>query len=89
MGRDNAAVAKELRVSVRSVQRWRRDWEDRGTQGLRSRGPVSRPKLNDALFAVLEKDLDRGPAAHGRPDPVAGNSGNCTEFVVNFMRPGG
>lgn len=67
-GRDNAAVAKELRVSVRSVQRWRRSWRDRGAEGLQSRGPASHPKLNDALFAVLEEELARGPVAHGWPD---------------------
>ncbi|MGW4825722.1 IS630 family transposase [Streptomyces sp. NPDC004227] len=67
-GHGNAAVAKELRVSVRSVQRWRRSWQERGPDGLRSRGPVSHPKLNDALFAVLEEELARGPVAHGWPD---------------------
>lgn len=67
-GQDNATIAKELRVSVRSVQRWRRSWQERGPDGLRSRGPVSHPKLNDALFAVLEEELARGPVAHGWPD---------------------
>ncbi|GAA0691170.1 hypothetical protein GCM10009548_73770 [Streptomyces malaysiensis subsp. malaysiensis] len=50
-GTSNAEVAKDLRVSVRSVQRWRRAWHDVG--GLRSAGPVSRPKLSEALFTVL------------------------------------
>src|SRR4051812_25249017 len=67
-GQDNAVVAKELRVSVRSVQRWRRLWQDGGPQALRSKGPASRPKLSDALFAVLEQELDKGPVAHGWPD---------------------
>ncbi|MFF8868350.1 winged helix-turn-helix domain-containing protein [Streptomyces sp. NPDC015139] len=67
-GQDNAAVARELRVSVRSAQRWRRSWQERGADGLRSRGAVSRPKLSHALFAVLEEELARGPGAHGWPD---------------------
>ena len=50
---------------MRSVQRWRRAWHDAGTEGLRSAGPVSRPKLSEALFAVLELELARGPVAHG------------------------
>lgn len=29
-GQDNALVAKQLRVSVRSVQRWHRAWQDGG-----------------------------------------------------------
>ncbi|MDX3763225.1 winged helix-turn-helix domain-containing protein [Streptomyces mirabilis] len=68
VGHGNAAVAKELRVSVRSVQRWRRTWEEGGEHALASQGPVSRPKLSEALFAVLERDLAEGPAAHGWPD---------------------
>ncbi|MFF9221658.1 winged helix-turn-helix domain-containing protein [Streptomyces viridosporus] len=67
-GQDNAAVATELRVSVRSVQRWRRSWQDGGPQALHSKGPASRPKLSETLFAVLEQELDKGPVAHGWPD---------------------
>ncbi|MEU0593926.1 winged helix-turn-helix domain-containing protein [Streptomyces ardesiacus] len=67
-GQDNAVVAKELRVSVPSVQRWRRSWQDGGPQALRSKGPASRPRLSEDLFAVLEQELDKGPVAHGWPD---------------------
>lgn len=67
-GQDSALIAKELRVRVRSVQRWRKAWSDRGQVGLRSAGPVSRPILSDELFAVFEQELDKGPVAHGWPD---------------------
>jgi transposase len=67
-GQGNSAVARELRVSVRSVQRWRRTWEDGGERALASNGPASRPKLSEALFAVLEQELVKGPVAHGWPD---------------------
>ncbi|MCQ8192643.1 helix-turn-helix domain-containing protein [Streptomyces sp. RCU064] len=67
-GTSNAEVAKDLRVSVRSVQRRRRARHDAGTEGLRSAGPVSRPKLSEALFTVLEQELAKGPVTHGRPD---------------------
>ncbi|MFI0961229.1 transposase [Streptomyces sp. NPDC021080] len=67
-GASSAEVAKDLRVSVRSVQRWRRAWQDAGTDGLRSAGPVSPPKLSEKLFAVLEQELAKGPVAHGWPD---------------------
>jgi hypothetical protein len=52
-------TAKELRVSVRSVERWRRAWHNAGTEGLRSAGPVSPPRLSDMLFGVLEVELRR------------------------------
>ncbi|MFI5665023.1 helix-turn-helix domain-containing protein [Streptomyces sp. NPDC051684] len=42
-------VAKRLRVSVRSVQRWRAAWQEDGSQALRSRGSAARPKLSEAL----------------------------------------
>ncbi|AUA17090.1 hypothetical protein CFP59_09283 [Streptomyces malaysiensis subsp. malaysiensis] len=64
-GTSNAEVAKDLRVSVRSVQRWRRAWHDVG--GLRSAGPVSRPKLSEALFTVLGP----GPRVRTLPDVFA------------------
>ncbi|TPQ18330.1 helix-turn-helix domain-containing protein [Streptomyces sporangiiformans] len=41
-GHDSAAVAKDLRVSVRSAQRWRRAWEQGGERALASKGPASR-----------------------------------------------
>ncbi|MFF2511828.1 winged helix-turn-helix domain-containing protein [Streptomyces sp. NPDC058086] len=68
LGHDNAAVARQLRVSVRSVQRWRQAWENGGTSALESQGPASRPRLSEALFEVLEQELAKGPVAHGWPD---------------------
>ncbi|MFF8366663.1 hypothetical protein ACF05F_32210, partial [Rhodococcus erythropolis] len=53
---------------MRSVQRWRRSWQEGGRQTLHSKGSAARPKLNEALFAVLEQELAKGPAAHGWPD---------------------
>ncbi|MEU0374444.1 helix-turn-helix domain-containing protein, partial [Streptomyces sp. NPDC006283] len=32
-GRGSTEIAKELRVSVRSVQRWRRAWQEAGQDG--------------------------------------------------------
>ncbi|MFJ4633833.1 helix-turn-helix domain-containing protein [Streptomyces sp. NPDC088847] len=36
-GESSSAIAKELRVSVRCVRRWRRSWDKMG------RGPCARP----------------------------------------------
>ncbi len=52
-GLGNAEVAKQLRVSVRSVQRWRRASQETGDTGLRSKGSAARPKLSEELFAML------------------------------------
>ncbi|GGP96659.1 hypothetical protein GCM10010278_87200 [Streptomyces melanogenes] len=67
-GQDNAVVAKQLRVSVRSVQRWHRAWQEGGDMALTSKGSAARPKLSEKLFAVLEEELAKGPVAHGWED---------------------
>lgn len=67
-GDDNARIARDLRVHVRSIQRWRKSWVQAGPVGLLSKGPVSCPILSDELFIVLEQELDKGPVAHGWPD---------------------
>ncbi|WUV38806.1 helix-turn-helix domain-containing protein [Streptomyces sp. NBC_01483] len=58
-------IAKDLRVSERSVEQWRRNWREGGLAGLKSRGPAKLPKLSDERFALLEEELAKGPAAHG------------------------
>ncbi|MET9375807.1 winged helix-turn-helix domain-containing protein [Streptomyces sp. NPDC002992] len=68
LGEASAAIAKDLRVSVRSVQRWRRTWNDGGPRSLRSRGPASLPRLSHRQFAQLEAELANGPAAYGWED---------------------
>lgn len=67
-GDDVSVVAKRLRVSARSVQRWHRAWQDGGDDVLRSKGSAARPKLSEKLFAVLEEEHARGPVAQGWPD---------------------
>ncbi|SEO90594.1 hypothetical protein SAMN05216267_10543 [Actinacidiphila rubida] len=67
-GEESAAVARDLRVNVRLVQRWRNAWSQGGPRALASKGPASLPLLSDDLFAVLEQELAKGPVAHGWPD---------------------
>ncbi|MCX4834491.1 hypothetical protein OG746_37915 [Streptomyces sp. NBC_01016] len=44
-------IAKDLRVSGRSVERWRRVWRVGGMEALASSGPAKVPKLSDERFA--------------------------------------
>lgn len=67
-GHGNVLVAKQLRVSLRSVRRWRRAWQDGGPSALHSRGSAARPTLSEDLVAVLEAELSKGPVAHGWPN---------------------
>ncbi|MFJ4633812.1 transposase [Streptomyces sp. NPDC088847] len=68
LGEPGSVIAKELRVSVRSVQRWRRSWDKGGPRALRSAGSASPPRLSETQFAQLERELAKGPVAHGWPD---------------------
>ncbi|MFE6338597.1 winged helix-turn-helix domain-containing protein [Streptomyces sp. NPDC057798] len=61
-------MAKDLRVSVRSVERWRRAWREGGRQALRPSGPAKRPKVGDTQFAALETLLLAGARAQGWAD---------------------
>ncbi|MEU1409139.1 transposase [Streptomyces sp. NPDC005728] len=65
---ENTVIAHDLRVSVRSVQRWRKAWAQGGPGALASKGPASLPLLSDGLFAALERELAKGPVVHGGPD---------------------
>jgi len=61
-------IAAELRVSERSVQRWRRAWEAGGAPGLASKGQAARCRLEEAQLAELDRLLEAGPAAAGWQD---------------------
>ncbi|MFE4304930.1 winged helix-turn-helix domain-containing protein [Streptomyces sp. NPDC056517] len=67
-GEKTSAIARGLRVSERSVERWRQAWREGDIEALRSAGPTSMPKLSTAQFASLEEELGKGPAAHGFED---------------------
>lgn len=67
-GDENAVIAHDLQVSVRSVQRRHRAWSQGGPSALASKGPASLPLLSNELFVVLERELFKGPVAHGWPD---------------------
>ncbi|MET8117419.1 winged helix-turn-helix domain-containing protein [Streptomyces prasinus] len=67
-GKASSVIAKDLRVSVRSVQRWRRAWTKGGPRALRSAGSASPPRLSEVQFAQLEAELVKEPVAHGWPD---------------------
>lgn len=67
-GEKSRTIATDLRVTERAVERWRRAWREGGPAGLRSKGPASLPRLSVEQFARLERELERGPLAHGFTD---------------------
>ncbi|MFE2737144.1 winged helix-turn-helix domain-containing protein [Streptomyces sp. NPDC059349] len=67
-GEGNRDIAAALRVSERSVERWRSQWREEGLAGVASKGSPGRPRLSDVQMARLERELVRGPLAHGWAD---------------------
>ena len=65
-----ADIAAELRVSERSVQRWRRAWEAGGAPGLASKGQAARCRLGRDQLAELDRVL--GPARRPRAGRTSG-----------------
>ncbi|MCX4966685.1 winged helix-turn-helix domain-containing protein [Streptomyces sp. NBC_00654] len=62
-------IARELRVSEKSVYQWRRSWRAGGREALRSKGPSGYDRhLGPHLQAELAMWLEEGPAAHGWAD---------------------
>lgn len=55
-GEKNREIAAALRVSERSVERWRRAWHERGEVGVQSKGSPGRPRLGPAQIARLERE---------------------------------
>ncbi|MFJ1600590.1 helix-turn-helix domain-containing protein [Streptomyces sp. NPDC088261] len=45
-GQKNAEVAAALRISVRSVERWRRAWREGGEAGVLSKGSPGSPRCS-------------------------------------------
>ena len=67
-GKSQAEVARELEVSRQSVSRWYADWRAGGAGGLAAAGRAGRmPKLTADQFEVIERELEKGPRAHGYP----------------------
>ena len=63
-----AVIAAELRVSERSVRRWRQAWQAAGLAGLASRGQAAQCRLDEQQLAALDLALGAGPLAAGWED---------------------
>ena len=63
---DARQVARELRVSTKSVYQWRRAWQAGGEAALASKGAGGSPcKLDEEQITQLRAALEAGPAAYG------------------------
>jgi transposase len=68
-GHQDPEIAKQLRVTSKSVSKWRRAYRDGGRDALASAGPGGQhPYLTPEQITHLTAALDEGPAAHGYED---------------------
>jgi transposase len=67
-GASDLEVARRLRVSRMSANRWRRALAGGGRQALASKGAGTKCKLSAAQLGELEAALEAGPAACGHED---------------------
>lgn len=84
-GEKTGAIARNLRVTSRSVRRWRRAWEEGGTDALRSKGPASVERLSPGQWGRLERELKRGPLAHGWDDESQGWTLKRVKLLIGRM----
>lgn len=71
-GAGTAQTATELRVTERSVRRWRAAWRQGGAGMLASAGPMAVERLSAQQWQRLEAELKRGPMMHGFDDEEQG-----------------
>src|SRR5256884_664841 len=67
-GAPAAVIAAELRVSERSVRRWRQAWQAAGPAGLASPGQAGQGRPDEGQPAPLGPALEAGPPAAGGGD---------------------
>ncbi|MFB8177642.1 winged helix-turn-helix domain-containing protein [Streptomyces sp. NPDC055966] len=84
-GEKTEVIARELRVTSRSVRRWRCAWQLGGGQALRSKGPVSVERLSARQWERLERELMRGPLAHGWGDGFQGWTLKRIKLLIGRM----
>lgn len=85
LGEKSEAVARELRVTSRSVRRWRREWAEGGAEALRSKGPASVERFSSRQWERLERELKCGPLAHGFDDEFQGWTLKRVKLLIGRM----
>jgi transposase len=65
-GRPHQAIAQDLAISTRTVQRWLNAYLEQGLEGLRPRqAPGAKPKLTADLAPLLQQWVMDGPVKQG------------------------
>ncbi|MCW2931734.1 MAG: transposase, family [Actinomycetia bacterium] len=86
-GAGDSEIARRLRVSRMSANRWRRALAGGGREALASRGAGgAKCKLSPAQLAELEAALDAGPAFWGWDEDQCGTLARITDLAWRRFR---
>ncbi|WUO43928.1 helix-turn-helix domain-containing protein [Streptomyces sp. NBC_00285] len=87
-GDEVKVIAKDLRVTERTVWRWRKVWRKGVITALESKGPVSRERLSVREWDRLEAELERGPLAYGFSDDQRWTLGRIKTLIGRLFHRG-
>ena len=87
-GEKTTEIAAGLRVGKRRVEKWRKSWREGGMEALRSTGAVSVERLSPQQWERLERELGRGPPAHGWEDGQGWTLVRITTLVGRMFHVG-
>jgi putative transposase len=79
-------VARRFRVTRMSTNRWYRAWKSGGPAALASRGPGGEPcRLSPRQLERLQRELRRGPAAHGWTEDQRWTLARVTDLIASLF----
>jgi transposase len=86
-GLDVGVIARELAVTRKSVNAWKRAWRSGGIEALASKGPGGATcRLDEVQLKALGAALDEGPAAHGWVEDQRWTLARVTRLVFELFR---
>jgi putative transposase len=86
-GIDSGQIARELAVTRKSVNEWKRVWRVGGSDALASKGPGGATcRLDELQLKMLGAELDAGPAAHGWVEDQRWTLARVTRLIFELFR---
>ena len=86
-GDDVGEIARELSVTRKSVNEWKRAWRAGGVEALASKGPGGAIcRLDEVQLKTLGQALEEGPAAYGWIEDQRWTLARVTRLIFELFR---
>lgn len=86
-GADVGVIARELAVTRKSVNEWKRAWQSGGIEALASKGPGGATcRLDQVQIKTLGAALDEGPAARGWVEDQRWTLARVAQLIFELFR---